>query len=534
MFDKYIMSGRRRMFLKKLIWMQMLGLTGASLPWQTFTGNPLQFNAPKAHTLKSVKVEFEPKQEGSGDPSPDNVRPISGYTGLELVRTGSNLLDDSQKYYAYSNIYLGGAKSQTEESVELPAGTYYFNIETSSGNAPDGILMYDISDGSYISGFPSYGTVGKSFTLNKRTKICIRIYATAATSASFVVSAMLNVGSTELPYAPYDGETYEVTFGVVSANQWNEDWEQGVINVSNGNESSATNCIRSKTFSKAVPNAEYYVYCGAGSSRWYLGICWYDANQTFISGRYSNRETVTAPANAAYFKITANTSDYIYGGTYLNNIAINYPSTVTTYNPHSEELYGGSYNFVTGELTGEWATVDPSTLSFTLKNNTANRQAWIGVVDGIKRVTDSSTPPNAKLSEFKAVSYNDTWLPYCVAPDYGGGTDYPDLVFCFPSNSYTTEAEVQAAMSGVQLVYELATPVTYHLPSLAEAIRCFKGINTMWTDADTLTVEARAEAVNLSALQSLNMLLGGRYVNNHTEEDLTDEEALDVILGGQR
>lgn len=64
MFDKYIMSGRRRMFLKKLIWMQMLGLTGASLPWQTFTGDPLQFAAPKAHTLKSVKVSFEASEDG--------------------------------------------------------------------------------------------------------------------------------------------------------------------------------------------------------------------------------------------------------------------------------------------------------------------------------------------------------------------------------------------------------------------------------------------------------------------------------------
>ena len=38
---------------------------GGGMPdWQTFVGNPLQFDAPKAHTLKSVKVSFEASEDG--------------------------------------------------------------------------------------------------------------------------------------------------------------------------------------------------------------------------------------------------------------------------------------------------------------------------------------------------------------------------------------------------------------------------------------------------------------------------------------
>lgn len=42
--------------------------------------------------MKSAVVTMEPIQEGSGDPSPENVRPISGRTGLSVVRSGKNLL----------------------------------------------------------------------------------------------------------------------------------------------------------------------------------------------------------------------------------------------------------------------------------------------------------------------------------------------------------------------------------------------------------------------------------------------------------
>ena len=94
----------------------------------------------------------------------------------------------------------------------------------------------------------------------------------------------------------------------------------------------------------------------------------------------------------------------------------------------------------------------------------------------------------------------------------------------------SADSNMTELLNGYKLCYELATPVTYQLDP--QTITALKGINTMWTDGSNLTAEARAETVNLSALQSLNMLLGGRYVNNHTADDLTDEEALDILLGG--
>lgn len=45
--------------------------------------------------VKSLTVNIEPVQSGSGDPSPTNIRPISGHTQAKVTRTGKNLFDSS-------------------------------------------------------------------------------------------------------------------------------------------------------------------------------------------------------------------------------------------------------------------------------------------------------------------------------------------------------------------------------------------------------------------------------------------------------
>lgn len=41
--------------------------------------------------VKSLTVHIEPVQAGSGDPSPDNVRPISGWTGANISHSGADM-----------------------------------------------------------------------------------------------------------------------------------------------------------------------------------------------------------------------------------------------------------------------------------------------------------------------------------------------------------------------------------------------------------------------------------------------------------
>lgn len=56
----------------------------------TETGNPITCNPVEGYPLSAV-VTLEPKQAGSGDPSPENVRPITGYDEVAVNVRGKNL-----------------------------------------------------------------------------------------------------------------------------------------------------------------------------------------------------------------------------------------------------------------------------------------------------------------------------------------------------------------------------------------------------------------------------------------------------------
>lgn len=56
------------------------------------TGNPVQCYPVEGYPL-GVTASWEPTQAGSGDPSPENIRPITGRTAVQVERCGANLLN---------------------------------------------------------------------------------------------------------------------------------------------------------------------------------------------------------------------------------------------------------------------------------------------------------------------------------------------------------------------------------------------------------------------------------------------------------
>lgn len=58
------------------------GVLGATKTFEA-TGNPIVL--PEYKELVKLTTKFSPKQAGSGDPSPDNVRPISGWGSVKVT-----------------------------------------------------------------------------------------------------------------------------------------------------------------------------------------------------------------------------------------------------------------------------------------------------------------------------------------------------------------------------------------------------------------------------------------------------------------
>lgn len=150
-------------------------------------------------------------------------------------------------------------------------------------------------------------------------------------------------------------------------NQWDEEWELGTINVNNGSEVEDNTRIRNKGFISILPNITYHFTVPVNDGR----IVFYDRNKNYLtqlpgSTIFTNKE-FTAPAGAYYVRFSTVSA---YGVTYNNDISINYPSTITSYNKYVGNTYSatfedsgtpititdGTFDFATGVLTDNTTT----------------------------------------------------------------------------------------------------------------------------------------------------------------------------------
>ena len=104
------------------------------------TGNPVQCYPVTGYPL-GCKVSWEPTQEGSGTPSPENIRPIKGRDSVTVERCGENLLNITPfskktnqgityEYVANGGVHISGtalanAVSPMFSVWYLPPGKYY-------------------------------------------------------------------------------------------------------------------------------------------------------------------------------------------------------------------------------------------------------------------------------------------------------------------------------------------------------------------------------------------------------------------------
>ena len=185
-------------------------------------------NADDVISIQELVADIEPIQSGSGTPSPNNVRPISGHTDVVVSRTGKNLLPSVTSQIAGSGIT---ATWQTDGTLKLTG--------TASGNVFVGIA-FSIKAGSYVlSGCPSGGGdntyqldirsrvgsgvlysrdigSGLSFSPSADLTAYVNIRVAngyACPSGGLIVKPMIRLATDSADFEPYQGDTYTTALG---------------------------------------------------------------------------------------------------------------------------------------------------------------------------------------------------------------------------------------------------------------------------------------------------------------------------------
>lgn len=183
------------------------------------SGNPVLCYPVVGYPLW-VKASWEPVQEGSGTPSPENIRPIKGRDSVTVERCGENLLNIkpfnkftkngiTYEYVPDGGIHVSGTALTSVDSPTFPVWLLppgkYFGLELGSGISSSIVVQRN----------------GKNFWLNAKgafeilagdvTKYWYAIASADATVDKTVYPYIVPGTTAPTTYTPYIGQTNTLT-----------------------------------------------------------------------------------------------------------------------------------------------------------------------------------------------------------------------------------------------------------------------------------------------------------------------------------
>ena len=299
-------------------------------------------------------------------------------------------------------------------------------------------------------------------------------------------------------YAYNAGELISVegieSYNINGFNQWDEEWENGYINVNDGSLVNGS-YIRTANYNPCLPETQYYAFAPENPAS--FAMVFYDADKNYVGYLATadiRNKVFQTPANARYFKF--------YTTTTVTKICINFSSSrngeYEAYDSASYEIdssvvlrgipkldtnnklyYDGDTYSGLGTITRKYGVVDLGTLTWTY--------------------LDDRTYPfflaNGPL-------FYEGQKCFCKYVDVGdmsgtvfGNTDTGDKCFShgldtnssyikIKDSTYANATAFKTAMSGVYLVYELAEPTTEDAEEFTIRRRC-SSEGAEWFEIDT-------------------------------------------------
>lgn len=163
----------------------------------TAEGNPVTCTPVEGYPL-SVQASWEPRQEGEGDPSPENIRPITGMDEVTVQQSGKNVLNVTGAFRNGFNYVLPNAAL-----VYGATYTYTCSTEVASGA---GVALFIIADDYALASYLGPGE-SASFIVPENADFSQGMWLAGGTiNALDGVSAesfMVELGSTPTAYEPY-------------------------------------------------------------------------------------------------------------------------------------------------------------------------------------------------------------------------------------------------------------------------------------------------------------------------------------------
>lgn len=304
------------------------------------------------------------------------------------------------------------------------------------------------------------------------------IYTLEQGTARAGVAWLRNHGFLTKPYYAYNAGGLEhvsvSAHKTVGFNAWDEEWEEGSIDYQTGQNISSTAYGRAKNYNPCLPNTSYHFTCSASQN--VSVMIWYDADKNYLgftSDGNTRNKTFISPTSASYFRFYFNKSYYNHdicinltkptgtpkNGDYVPYAANSYPldSTLTLrgipkLNASNQLYYDGDRYESDGTVTRRYGIVDLGTLTWYYSS--ANQYFYTEDLSSVvKKPASNADTPNIICCKYITSSRNGLDNNCIAVVSTNGNVMIKD-------STYSDTTTFKTAVSGVYLVYELATPTT--------------------------------------------------------------------------
>ena len=189
--------------------------------------------SPNANNITSFKVYFNPKQEGTGDPSPENVREIVGWNGVEVYTRGKNLLKywKNGYYNRYGGYFYPGDNNAGFYPIRVKkTDSIYFSAiaPIASGSIAFFTDEYNFTPDTFISQISiassETGRITRKIESPQDCWMYLQIdYQSKRTAENaFEKEPQIEIGSSSTNYKPFQGTTTSI------------DWTNNIGNIYGG------------------------------------------------------------------------------------------------------------------------------------------------------------------------------------------------------------------------------------------------------------------------------------------------------------
>lgn len=366
-------------------------------------------------------------------------------------------------------------------SVTVQSGHKYYMVKS-------GTASIDSSDGTAITGLTSGTDIVTDLTLLLGSTIADYIYTLETATAGAGMAKLKSWGFFTKDYYAYDAGSLKSVDGLeshetVGFNQWDEEWESGYYDVADGSKKANSSWARNKELIPVVPNTKYTFKANTSETVGGIGyILFYDGSKQYINSYIQITSNIcgttgqqfTVPSNACYISFYMNVAWQSVGicinihwdgernGEYEPYVKHSYPldSSLTLrgipkLDANNQLYYDGDVYEADGTVTRRYGVVDLGTLDWN-QHSDVNPPTYPygyfgatvpGKANGEYNLFSSAYPlayPSFSRSDKVIIGSLDSGIIYIIDSTYA---------------SYTEEQFVEA-ISGVYLVYELATPTT--------------------------------------------------------------------------